>query len=227
MVSPTTALRCVAFAAASISLAALLAQVFGVLPMGSFLTFLGVPSLLLLFTLAALARWLDQRIFVTCLTVGALGGLVATVAYDLIRLAMRGSGLFDYDGFKAIYLFGSWISGRPVGTWHAAVAGWGYHFWNGVSFGIFYTLMFGRARWWYGVLYGLVMEACMLGLFPVFLHITDKVDFIVLSLVGHLGYGAVLGAAAQRYALDWRPVRPRRRLDRSRPVTGGGSHALR
>src|SRR5215467_8028132 len=195
-------LRVAAFVCASISLFALLAHVFGILSMDWFLGFVGVPSLLLLFALAALARWLNQRVVLTALLVGLIGGFLATVAYDVVRLAMRSTGLFHYDGFKAIYLFGSWISRTPVTTKQSAVAGWTYHYWNGLSFGILYMLTFGRARWWIGVLYGLFMEACMLGLFPFFILISDKVSFVVLSLVGHMFYGAVLGLVGQRHALS-------------------------
>jgi len=196
-------LRVGAIICAAVSLVALLAHVGGVFLMGSFLTFLGVPSLLLLFCLAALGRWLDARVFVTCLAVGLLGGVVATLAYDVTRLLFRSSRLFDYDGFVSIYIFGSWISGRPTDSWEATVAGWGYHFWNGISFGIFYTLAFGRRRWLWGVGYGAVMEASMLGLFPLFVPIVSPMSFVVISMIGHLVYGGVLGRIAQRYALNW------------------------
>ena len=47
--------------------------------------------------------------------------------------------------------------------------------------------------------YGILMECCMLGLFPFFLRVTNKVDFIAVSMIGHLAYGAVLGGLTQRY----------------------------
>lgn len=188
---------------ASISLLALLAHVFDVLPMPFFLTFFGVPSLVLLFALAALGRWLDARVFVNSLLVGLLGGIAATLAYDVTRLVFRTSGLFDYDGFRSIYIFGSWITSKETTSVQAAIAGWGYHFWNGISFGILYALIVGRRHWLYGVAYGAVMEACMLGLFPFFLLVSKRVDFIALSMLGHLVYGAVLGLSAQRYGRNW------------------------
>ena len=183
-------------------LGALVTHVLGLLPMAYFLTFFGVPSIILALALAALARWINARIFLTSLAVGVVGGLAATLAYDVFRLAVRETRLFDYDGFKAIYIFGGWITGAP-GTTRAALAGWGYHFWNGMSFGVFYSLTFGGRRWLYGVAYGLVMEAMMLGLFPFFLRITDQLGFIVISMCGHLVYGAALGGITQRYARSW------------------------
>jgi hypothetical protein len=185
------------------SLGALVTQVAGLLPMVFFLTFFGVPSLLLLLIMAAYARWIDATVFLNALLVGVVGGFVATLAYDGIRLLLRTSGIFNYDGFVAIYIFGGWITGQETTTLPAALAGWTYHFWNGLSFGVFYVLTFGNRHWLYGAAYGIVMELCMLGLFPFFVQVTDRFDFIMLSLIGHLVYGAALGTIAQHWARGW------------------------
>jgi hypothetical protein len=186
------------------SLAALVSHLFGILPMVFFLTYFGVPSLLLIFLLTVWARRVEAALFLNCLAVGLAGGLVGTLLYDGARYLMRTAAIFNYDGFKAIYIFGMWISGQPVDSAAAAVAGWIYHFWNGLSFGVFYTLTFGRRHWLYGVGYGLVMELFMLGLFPMFVQVSDRFDFIALSLIGHMFYGAGLGLVTQRYAKNWR-----------------------
>lgn len=196
-------LRVTAAICALTSLGALITQIFGLLPMVYFLTFFGVPSIVLILALAALARRIDATVFMTSLVVGVVGGFVATLAYDGFRLLLRTTQLFNYDGFKSIYIFGSWITGRPAASDAAAAAGWFYHFWNGISFGLFYTLTFGRRNWLYGVGYGLVMEAMMLGLFPFFLRVSDQVGFITVSMLGHMVYGAVLGLVTQRYARNW------------------------
>jgi len=197
-------LRLSAGACAAISLAALVAHIFGLLPMAFFLTLFGVPSLLFLFGLAAWARRISATTFLNCLAVGLAGGFLATLAYDGIRWIFGLTHLFQYNGFLAIYIFGSWISGRATTTFAAAVAGWLYHFWNGLSFGVMYTLTFTRKHWLYGVAYGIVMEIFMLGLFPLFLRITNKRDFIVMSMLGHMVYGGVLGLVAQRYTRSWK-----------------------
>ncbi len=184
-------------------LGALVAHVAGVLEMPYFLSFIGVPSLLLLFMIAVFARRIHAGMFLTVLAVGLVGGLAGTVVYDGVRFLLSRLGLFNYDGFQAIYLFGSWMTGTEVTSTTAAVGGWLYHFWNGMSFGIFYALIIGKGIWIYGAVYGLFMELAMLGLFPFFVQITDKVDFIALSLIGHLFYGVVLGIVVQRYGVRW------------------------
>lgn len=192
---------------ALMSLAALVAHVAGILPMAYFLTFFGVPAFLLLLVLAAYANLLDASGFITCLIVGIGGGAAGTVVYDLVRLALQRGHVFDYDGFAAILIFGSWIIGKATTTWQAALAGWMYHYWNGVAFGVFYLLLAGNRRWWYGIGYGMLMELCMLGLFPTFIRVTNRDDFIALSVIGHIGYGATLGLIAERYGRSWQRVR--------------------
>ena len=196
-------LRWSAAICASISLVALVAHIFAFLPMVYFLTFFGVRSVLLLFVMAAFARWIDDRVFLNCIAVGLIGGLIATLIYDAVRWILNRTVFTHYNSFTSIYIFGSWITGREISTPEAAVAGWTYHYWNGLSIALFYTLTFGRRHWLYAVGYALVMEAFMLGLFPFFVQVSDKFDFIALSMLGHLAYGAVLGLIAQKHARNW------------------------
>jgi hypothetical protein len=196
-----TALRVIAFLSAAASLAALLAQVFLHMPMAFFLLFVGMPSVFLLYAIAAYAKRIDAGILVDGMAVGLRGGFFATIGYDIIRWFVQLVGPFiGYNGFVPILLFGSWITGQPTTSVAAAVAGWLYHYWNGLSFGIMYALIFGKRHWLYGVAYGVVVELCMLGVFPFFLKVSNKFDFVAISLIGHVFYGAILGVYVQRYA---------------------------
>ncbi|MGH9669037.1 MAG: hypothetical protein ACRD3A_02865 [Terriglobales bacterium] len=195
-------LRVSAFLLAGLSLAALLAHVFGVLPMPYFLTVFGVPSLLLLFALAALGRRINARVFTRALVTGLWAGLIATFFYDGVRFVIAQTHLFGYSGFVPILMFGSWITGMEPSSLPAKIAGWGYHYWNGITFGIMYALTFPARHWLFGVGYAILMEMCMLGIFPMFLRVSNKVDFIAVSMIGHVFYGAVLGILVQRYTLQ-------------------------
>jgi hypothetical protein len=185
------------------SLAALIAHIVGLLDMAFFLAAIGLPSIVLLVAAAAYARIVDAGVFVHQLALGVAAGLVATLAYDVSRFLIQLTNVFDYNAFYAISVFGSWIANEPRSSAAALTAGWIYHFWNGVSFGVMFALTFGRPRWWWGVAYGLVMETLMLGIFPTFLDIGDRAGFVAISLAGHAVYGAVLGAACQRHGRDW------------------------
>ena len=184
---------------ASLSLAALVCHVFGWMPMPFFLEFFGVPAFLALFALAAYARRVRADLYINGLFIGLAGGAAATVVYDGVRMLIHHYRLFDYNGFVPILMFGSWITGKPVASHAAAVAGWIYHYWNGLAFGVMYALCLGRRHWLFGVAYGILMECCMLGLFPFFLKVNNKFDFVAVSMIGHIFYGGVLGAVVQRF----------------------------
>jgi hypothetical protein len=192
-------LRLSLVACASVSLGALVAHVLGVLAMPFFLEVFGIPSLLAIYALAAFAKKINAGMLTAGLWVGLWAGLAATVVYDGVRFIVERGHLFGYNGFVPILMFGSWITGRPTTSAAAKVVGWAYHYWNGATFGVIYTLTLGRKRWLWGVGYGIVMECCMLGLFPLFLRVTNKIDFIAVSMIGHLAYGAALGLLAQKY----------------------------
>jgi hypothetical protein len=192
--------RIAAWIFASMSLAALVGHVVLHVPMNFTLQFFAVPTLLALVALAVLARRLSATWFTNALAVGCVAGLAATVVYDGVRLIIQSSHPFGYNGFVPILMFGSWITGLPIGTPLAVLAGWLYHYWNGLSFAIMYVLLFGNRSWWFGVGYGVFMELCMLGLFPLFIKINNPVGFVLISMIGHLFYGAVLGIICQRYA---------------------------
>ncbi len=193
------ALRWSLIACAAVSLAALVAHVFHVLPMPFFLEVFGIPSLLVLYALAAYAKKIHAGMLTNGLWVGLWAGLAATLVYDGVRYVIERSHLLGYNGFVPILMFGNWITGQPTSSLAAKLAGWTYHYWNGATFGVIYTLLAGRRRWWWGLGYGVLMECCMLGIFPFFLRVTNKADFIAVSMIGHLAYGAVLGGLAARY----------------------------
>ncbi|HWX56581.1 MAG TPA: hypothetical protein VN176_18505 [Verrucomicrobiae bacterium] len=193
------ALRVSLIACALVSLAALVAHIFHLLPMPFFLEVFGVPSLLVLYGLAAYARKIDAHMLTQALGVGVLAGLAATVVYDGVRFLVERGHLFGYNGFVPILMFGNWITGQPVGSTASKIAGWTYHYWNGATFGVIYALAMGRRKWLWGIAYGILMECCMLGLFPMFLRVTNKTDFIAVSMIGHLFYGATLGWLSEKY----------------------------
>lgn len=195
-------LRWSAVALAFVSLGALVSHVFGWLPMPYFLEVFGVPSLVLLLALAAFAKKINAALLVNGLWVGVGAGLIASLVYDGVRWLVTFTHLFGYTGFVPILMFGHWITGAPLDSTPAAIAGWSYHYWNGMTFGVIYTLGAGRVAWGWGILYGILMECCMLGLFPMFLKVNNRFDFVMVSMIGHVAYGATLGLLARRWLID-------------------------
>lgn len=207
---PDPALTLVVVGATAAGIAAFLLDVAGLLAMPWTLSFVSLPALVAVLGIAVWAQRVERQPFFNRLIVGATAGFIATLAYDGVRVAVQGTGLLDYNAFKAIHIFGSLIMNSPETATDARIAGWTYHFWNGVSFGVIYALIAGPARWYWGLAWGMALEGAMIGVYPVAFAIqrTDPA-FLSVSLIGHAAYGASLGLMAQRWCRDTPPAQRR------------------
>ena len=131
------------------------------------------------------------------LRVGAVAGLMGTVAYDFARYGLVSVFSMSFQPFHVFSVFGELF----VGPNHAAAVvfavGLVYHLSNGTLFGIAYTLVFRRPAWWTGVLWGIGLELCMAMLYPSWLRIQMLGEFLEVSAFGHVVYGGVLGLVAR------------------------------
>lgn len=135
--------------------------------------------------------------------VGAMSAAAALVAYDVSRLAVTTLLDFDVTPFAAFPHFGAGLIGKSAPTAGRWVAGTAFHVVNAITFGIAYTVLAGgqataRRGVAFGVLFGLGLEAVMLGFYPAWLQIPNLREFVSMSVVGHLAYGSTLGLLAQR-----------------------------
>lgn len=192
-------LSAIAFLSASISILALLLHAAGWLPMYFMIDVLGAPSIVLLLALGVYARRINEPVFLNRLFVGAWAGLLATFAYDGIRYVLWQANVFSFNPFISHPIFGTLITGLAESTTTAIVVGWAYHFWNGIGFGIMYTLVAGRARWWYAIVWALFLEIGWLTALPSALNFSLNRELVALSLIGHTAYGIVLGLLARRF----------------------------
>ena len=87
----------------------------------------------------------------------------------------------------------------------ALAAGVAFHVLNGLSFGLAYLLVFGRLALRSrrlalasGVGWGLFLEAFQVTLYPGWLSIAAYREFVTISALGHVVYGATLGLLGRR-----------------------------
>ena len=127
---------------------------------------------------------------------GALGGVVAAVAYDLYRLpfVLNGAPLF-----KVFPRFGQLLLGGSEPAWLVHTLGWGYHFSNGAALGIMFlalvTTASPRALFWGAVTWALFIEAMLLLTpYTTFFGLQLNARFLFLTASAHLVFGLVLGA---------------------------------
>jgi hypothetical protein len=183
----------------SVSILALLLHAVGLLPMYFLINVLGAPSLVLLLIVGIVAYRINEHVFFNRLLVGAWAGLVATLAYDLIRYLIWTGGIVSFNPFLSHPIFGRLITGYPEASSTAIRVGWAYHFWNGFGFGIMYTLVAGCACWYYALAWAMFLEIGWLTALPSTLQFKLNLAVVAVSLTGHGVYGVVLGLISQRF----------------------------
>lgn len=192
------ALRAVVFTLAFLSFACLLGQFFEFWSMHIFGCWVLPPATALLAFIAWRTR--GGRAGVgsahTWIAQGALGGVVAAVAYDLYRLpfVLNGAPLF-----KVFPRFGQLLLGGGEPAWLVQTLGWSYHFSNGAALGIMFlalvTTASPRVLFLGAVTWALFIEAMLL-LTPYtsFFGLALNGRFLFLTASAHLVFGVVLGA---------------------------------
>jgi hypothetical protein len=188
--------RMLAFVLASASGAAILAHVLLGVPMAFSVPFLALPFSLLL---AGVVLWKRARFGrlhrVSALVIrGAFWGVLATLAYDVVRPLLKLVFEYPFSPFAAIPAFGHYITGRPRDDPVAIAMGWVYHVWNGVSFAVMFTVLKPAGGITAGVLWAMLLQALMMAIYPEFLKIRlDHPGFLATGIVGHAFWGIVLG----------------------------------
>lgn len=163
-------------------------------------TFVFVPGFVALVAVTVLQRRHQQAIFLTRLRAGVVVGVVATLTYDLVRWAIEAANLTSTNSFLAIRAFGIGLTDRPYDDAISIVGGWTFHFVNGIGFALAYAFLAAGRRWYLAIGYALVLEGFMIALYPGWLGFSLSGEFLSVSILGHVAYGAVLGTAMQRCA---------------------------
>jgi hypothetical protein len=169
----------------------------------SFALWFLLPAIGVLVVLS-LALWRRDSSLGRAIVLGAAAGALATVALEIVREIGFHMGYMpgDLPELMGVLLLNRFALGPSVAS---NIAGWAYHFWNGASFGIIYTLIFGTRRRWVAVAYGLAVGTGFM-LSPVvatmgvgFFGLQFSIGFPVTVYLAHLAFGASLGFLAQRF----------------------------
>ena len=165
-----------------------------------------IVPLLVAWGLAAMGGYgrLTNRIW-TGLWVGA----ATTAALDAFRLTSFSLGLLpgNLPRMFGVLILDTMAQGpTPLSD----VVGALYHYWVSACFGLTYTLICGRTRWWGGLIWGLIIEVGMMTTPPMVIamgtgYFGMKPGHGILngvflgSLVPHIAYGIALGLLLERY----------------------------
>jgi hypothetical protein len=199
-----------------------------IIPYSELRNFVLIPSVIAIFAVAILSHkkfpHISKRIFV-----GMASGAVATLALEIIRIPsylftkwipmddmimLPGMLLTEKAstimGVQKIIMESGVQMNLFVPPIDAIAAGVLWHFWNGATFGIVYSLLIGKGKWWYGLIWGFIIEIGMMlapwlimmkG--PFGIQHMDGYNIFVISLVAHLAFGVVLGILVQIWKKDF------------------------
>jgi hypothetical protein len=186
-----------------------------------------IPSIVLIFAIGILSRSRFPRL-TNRLFKGMAAGAIASLALEAIRIPgymfakwlpvdsmISLPGLLLTEKITMLSEVKQTImqSGVPMNLYHAPldafIAGGIWHFWNGATFGIIYALLIGKGRWWYGMIWAIIIEMVMMmapylimmkG--PFGIEYMDGYNIFVITLIAHLAFGGILGIVVQKWKKD-------------------------
>ena len=178
---------------------ALLLKLYGVMPMHVAAGWLTIPGMMFLAAAAVSARQSRPDLFRSIVR-GAVGGFLGTVAYDVVRIPFLMAGI---RVFAPISCYGIWVCDADAWSPATEVAGWLYHFSNGITFGIMYALVAMGRHWGWAILWGLTLETIALASpFRVVFEMAVDPLKIAIAYMGHVAYGYPLGRYTQNAAVS-------------------------
>lgn len=130
--------------------------------------------------------------------VGLVAGIVGLAAYDAARWIIVLVGGLSVNPFEALPVFGGLLVGEDASATARWIAGSGYHVFNGLGFAVFFAVLLGRRGPLAGIAWALVLEVAMLAVYPGWLDIRARAEFTVVSMSGHVAYGAAIGLVCRR-----------------------------
>ncbi|HYX06176.1 MAG TPA: hypothetical protein VE912_05525 [Bacteroidales bacterium] len=159
-----------------------------------------IPSFILILVLMIFAGVMKYDHLGKQISNGILAGLAATVGLELIREIGFRMGWMPGDMPKllGVLLLNRFASGPDF--W-SNVAGWTYHFWNGATFGIIFSLIFGQGKMKIALVYAFLIgtvfmispAAKALGVGVLGLQFKDGYQFLTTVYLAHIAFGIILG----------------------------------
>lgn len=195
----------VALAAAAVSPLAFTASATGAVSLHRLGEVAIAPAVAIWVGIAVIARTVGWRSVATVVWLALVGGVIGTIVMEVVRVI--GFRVFHGMPGSLPMLLGVLLTNRFMAgpDWVSNLIGWGDHFWNGIGFAFIYFAIFGRQRWWVGLLYALgiatifmlspVMNILGAGIFG---QDFGPVKFPLTVYLAHAVYGLSLGFVGQR-----------------------------
>lgn len=161
-----------------------------------------LPSLVLVFVVAAAAYHLRLQRLANRVTTGLWIGAVATAFLDAVRIAGFERELLPRNMprvFGVILL--DTVPAPP--TLLSDLLGCLFQYWLGACLGLSYTLVAGRSRWWLGIVWSVILGVGLIAAPPMIVamdvgHYARQWG-LATGLLAYVAFGVVLGLLGERY----------------------------
>ena len=157
-----------------------------------------IPSIILLGIVILAVKTSGYRNLGRQIYIGLLAGILATLGLEIVReIGFRLGGMpGEMPQLMGVLMLDRFAIGP---NWLSNLVGWAYHFWNGASFGLIYSLLLGRPPSWSGPVFGIligvglmvspVVVAMGVGIFGS----QFGIGFPITVILAHIAFGLVLG----------------------------------
>jgi len=161
------------------------------------------PSIILLALIIAVGFLVGEKDTSKQIITGIFGGAIATIGLEIVReIGFHMGGMpGDLPKLMGVLLLDRFALGPD--TW-SNIAGWSYHFWNGASFGIIYSLLAGKGKILYGLVFGMLMALGFM-MSPVVVAlgvgkfgVDFGIGFAITVMLAHFAFGLILGLYVYR-----------------------------
>jgi hypothetical protein len=115
-----------------------------------------IPSVLLFIAVYTVLLLTGNRQLERQVRYGILGRIAGTIGLEIFREGgfILGTMPGQLPKLMGVLLLDRFALGP---NWLSNLAGWSYHFWYGIAFGVIFSLLFGKPRIWLGALYGFII----------------------------------------------------------------------
>ena len=157
-----------------------------------------LPSIAVIAFVFILNNFFDFKGLNSQIKHGIIAGAAGTIGLEIVReIGFHLGGMpGDMPKLLGVLLLNQFALGPDTVS---NIAGWSYHFWNGASFGIIYSILFGKGQKWLGIVYGLLigagfmMSPAVVAMGVGYFGADFGIGFPVTVILAHLAFGSVLG----------------------------------
>lgn len=195
-VNRETALRALCALFGVMPVLPLLVWVYGLAPFSTMTVAVALPAVLALFAIAFVASGsASLQGLWTAIGCGVVGGLIGTLAYDLVRVPQTLVGLRPYVPIES---YGVLALNAQVSSPLTTMTGWFMNFANGLGFGIAYSCLALGRRWYWAIPWAMFLESTtVVSPYAEIYGLAGKWDLIGMAYFAHLFYAYPLGRVVE------------------------------